>query len=105
MQMMKTTARTGPTTQIRPSPASNGCGSESGAITRSVYGLATYIFCKKKRKRKNTTEEDDHKIVDRQSQKRAFYFLCFTLVYREHLRLNSNLMHSLSLWITAAGVD
>lgn len=77
MQMMKTTARTGPTTQIRPSPASNGCGSESGAITRSVYGLATYIFCKKKRKQKNTTEEDDHKIVDRQWQKRAFYFFVF----------------------------
>lgn len=46
MQMMKTTASTGPTTQIRPSPASWGWGSESGAITGSVYGLATYIFCK-----------------------------------------------------------
>lgn len=45
IQMMKTTARTGPTTQISPSPASRGCGSESGAITGSVYGLATYIFC------------------------------------------------------------
>lgn len=46
MQMMKTTARTGPTTQIRPSPGSTGCGSESGAMTGSVYGLATYIFWK-----------------------------------------------------------
>ena len=44
MQMMKTTARTGPTTQMSPSPASRGWGSESGAITGSVYGLATYIF-------------------------------------------------------------
>lgn len=46
MQMMKTTARTGPTTQMSPSPASKGWGSESGAVTDSVYGLATYIFCK-----------------------------------------------------------
>lgn len=106
MQMMKTTARTGPTTQIRPSPASNGCGSESGAITRSVYGLATYIFCKKKNVNEKTPQK---KIITKlwtgSHKKGHFIFLCFTLVYREHLRLNSNLMHSLSLWITAAGVD
>lgn len=46
MQIMKTTARTGPNTHMRPSPASTGKGSttSSGVTTVSVYGLAANIF-------------------------------------------------------------
>ncbi len=48
MQMMKMTARTGPTTQISPSSSSiMGCGSISANITGSEYGLAEYNICKK----------------------------------------------------------
>lgn len=48
MQMMKMTASTGPTTQIRPSSSSiMGCGSISANITGSEYGLAEYNICKK----------------------------------------------------------
>lgn len=47
MQMMKTTASTGPTTHMSPSPVSKGRGSGpiSGVITVSVYGLVANIFC------------------------------------------------------------
>lgn len=46
MPMMKTTAKTGPTTQMSPSPVSTGKGSttNSGVITVSVNGLVANIF-------------------------------------------------------------
>lgn len=47
MQMMKTTARTGPTTQIRPSSSSIiGWGSISAETTGSEYGLVAYMVYK-----------------------------------------------------------
>lgn len=47
MQMMKTTARTGPTTQIRPSSSSMiGWGSISAETTGSEYGLVAYMVYK-----------------------------------------------------------
>lgn len=47
IQMMKTTARTGPTTHMSPSPVSIGRGStpSSKVITVSVYALVANIFC------------------------------------------------------------
>ena len=47
MQMMKTTASTGPTTQMRPSPPvsmGRGSPSTSGIMYVSVYGLDTNAF-------------------------------------------------------------
>lgn len=49
MQMMKTTARTGPTTHMSPSPVSKG-RAISGVITVSVYGLVANIFCAESKK-------------------------------------------------------
>lgn len=56
MHMMKTTARTGPTTHMSPSPVSTGKGSttSSGVTTVSVYGLVANIFCREKREEVGT---------------------------------------------------
>lgn len=44
MQMINTTARTGPTTQIKPSSSSViGWGSRSMDTTGSEYGLVAYM--------------------------------------------------------------
>lgn len=52
MQMMKTTARTGPTTHMSPSPGSTGRGSTivSSVFTISVYGLVANIFYTEEKK-------------------------------------------------------